>query len=56
VTEVVSILTAVMWTDCSFVWKRLILQHDFDVQSLLLSLDVVVVVGLWIEALLMTKM
>jgi len=56
VTGVVSVSTAAMWMDYSFVWRKLILQHDFDVQLRLLLPDVVIVVGLWIEALLMTKM
>jgi len=56
VTEVVSVLIAVMWTDYLFVWRKLILRHDFDVQLLLLLPDGVVVFGMWIGALLMRKM
>jgi len=55
--EVFLVLTiAVMWKDYSFVWKRLILRHGFDVQSQLLLLDAKVVIVMSIEALLMMTM
>jgi len=41
---VLALTTAVMWTDYSFVLKKWILRHDFDVQSLPLLPDVVVVI------------